>query len=137
MKPDVKRFLIAGLVTLAGLWSATAEGATAYVNATVQGALAPGVYGRIEVGNAPPPPLIHAQPIIIQRAPVLVQPPPLYLHVPPGHAKKWARHCAEYNACGRPVYFVKVRGDDVYELHRGKDKRKGRGKGHNNGRNGD
>ena len=43
---------------------------------------------------------------------------PLYLHVPPGHAKKWSQHCARYNACNRPVYFVKVRGDDDYERRR-------------------
>ena len=33
--------------------------------------------------------------------------PPLYLHVPPGHAKKWSKHCHKYNACDRPVYFVR------------------------------
>jgi len=31
----------------------------------------------------------------------------MYLHVPPGHEKKWRKHCAKYNACGRPVYFVR------------------------------
>ncbi len=30
----------------------------------------------------------------------------MYMRVPPGHAKKWSKHCAAYNACGRPVYFV-------------------------------
>jgi hypothetical protein len=33
--------------------------------------------------------------------------PPIYLHVPPGHEKHWSKHCAQYNACGRPVYFVR------------------------------
>jgi hypothetical protein len=37
---------------------------------------------------------------------------PVYLRVPPGHAKNWAKHCARYGACGRPVYFVS---DDWYE----------------------
>ena len=32
---------------------------------------------------------------------------PVYLYVPPGHQKNWAKHCAHYNACGQPVYFVK------------------------------
>ena len=36
---------------------------------------------------------------------------PIYLRVPPGHEKKWNKHCASYNACGRPVYFVR---DDWY-----------------------
>lgn len=120
--------LMAGLVALSAmsaLLGGAAQAATSYANATVQGALAPGVYGRIEIGNAPPPPLVYMQPVIIQRAPVLVQQPPLYLHVPPGHAKKWSKHCASYNACGRPVYFVRVRGDDVYESRKGKGSYRG------------
>lgn len=86
-----------------------------YVSATVSGQLQPGIYGRIDIGNAPPPPLIYAQPIIIQRPAVLVQQAPLYLHVPPGHSKKWSKHCSKYNACGQQVYFVRVKGDDEYE----------------------
>ena len=65
----------------------------------------PGFYGRIEVGNSPRPALIYAQPVVIQRAPDYAA-APVYLRVPPGHAKKWAKHCAEYNACGQKVYFV-------------------------------
>ncbi|WP_309678610.1 hypothetical protein [Polaromonas sp.] len=144
MKSISKPWLLASLAALSALWGGAALAATPYVNATVQGALSPGVYGRIDVGNAPPPPLIYAQPVIIQRAPVLVQQPPLYLHVPPGHAKKWSKHCARYNACGQPVYFVRVRGDDDYESrrnggvyyandqdqHKGKFKYKDHDKGH-------
>lgn len=69
----------------------------------------PGFYGRIDIGNAPPPQVIYAQPIIIQR--IAQPPPPIYLRVPPGHAKKWRKHCQRYDACGRPVYFVR---DDWY-----------------------
>ena len=65
----------------------------------------PGVYGRVEIGSAPPPLLVYPEPVIIVRQPVAVQ--PIYLHVPPGHAKHWSKHCREYNACGLPVYFVK------------------------------
>ena len=147
MKKTVKPLLMAGLVALsaaAALWGGAAQAATPYVSATVEGALTPGVYGRIDIGNAPPPPLIYAQPVIIQRAPVLVQQPPLYLHVPPGHAKKWSKHCARYNACAQPVYFVNVRGDDDVERRRDrdddhghhgheKDHEKGHGKGHGKG----
>ena len=95
--------------------ASVAQAQVPYVSATVSGQLQPGIYGRIDIGNAPPPPLIYAQPIIIQRPAVLVQQEPLYLHVPPGHAKKWSKHCGKYNACGQQVYFVKVRGDDDYE----------------------
>jgi hypothetical protein len=71
----------------------------------------PGFYGQINIGNAPPPQLVYAQPVVIQRAPEIVAATPLYLHVPPGHEKHWSKHCAEYHACGRPVYFVR---DDWY-----------------------
>jgi len=68
----------------------------------------PGVYGRIDIGNVPQPPVVvYPQPVVI--APpqhVVVQPQPVYLYVPPGHQKHWAKHCAQYNACGQPVYFV-------------------------------
>ena len=104
----------AAVIGLAFVASA-AQAQVPYVNATVSGQLQPGIYGRIDIGNAPPPPLIYAQPIIFQRPAVLVQQAPLYLHVPPGHAKKWSKHCGKYNACGQQVYFVKVRGDDEYE----------------------
>jgi len=126
MKKNAKPMLMAGLVALSALLGGSAHAAAPYANATVQGALAPGVYGRIEIGNAPPPPLIYTQPVIIQRVPVHVrQPQPMYLHVPPGHAKKWSKHCARYNACNRPVYFVKVRGDDDYERRHGRDEYRG------------
>lgn len=69
----------------------------------------PGFYGRIDIGNVPPPQVIYAQPIIVRH---VAQPPqPVYLRVPPGHAKKWSKHCHKYDACSRPVYFVK---DDWY-----------------------
>lgn len=143
---------LAALVAVTSLWATAAQAAQPYVNATVEGALSPGVYGRIEIGNAPPPALIYAQPVIIQRPPVMVQQAPLYLHVPPGHAKNWSKHCRRYNACGQPVYFVRVNGDDDYErrsYERRSDDQRGYGhdddgdkhgrkeKGHGNGKNKD
>ncbi|HEY0844510.1 MAG TPA: hypothetical protein VGE12_04040 [Noviherbaspirillum sp.] len=74
------------------------------VGVSVSGEVAPGVYGRVDIGNTPPP-VLYAQPVIIKRAPRPVA--PVYMHVPPGHAKKWDKHCHKYNACGTPVYFVK------------------------------
>lgn len=117
MNTSVKPWRMAALAALSLLLGSAAHAATPYATATVAGALAPGVYGRIDIGNAPPPTVIYAQPLIIQRAPRMVQ-PPLYLHVPPGHARKWSKHCASYNACARPVYFVRVQGDDDYERRR-------------------
>lgn len=71
----------------------------------------PRFYGRIDIGQMPPPRVIYEQPVIIQRPPTYVVREPLYLRVPPGHAKHWKKHCARYQACGRPVYFVR---DDWY-----------------------
>lgn len=71
----------------------------------------PGFYGQIDIGNVPQPQVVYAQPVVIQRSPQFVSAPPIYLHVPPGHEKHWRKHCAEYSACGRPVYFVR---DDWY-----------------------
>lgn len=65
----------------------------------------PGFYGRIDVGSAPPPRLVYAEPVVVEQAPGVVR-QPIYLRVPPGHAKHWRKFCYRYNACGQPVYFV-------------------------------
>lgn len=67
----------------------------------------PGFYGQINIGNAPPPQLIYTQPVIVAPAPQYAGVPPIYLYVPPGYAEHWRDHCAQYRACGRPVYFVR------------------------------
>lgn len=77
------------------------------INVTVGGEIAPGVYGKVQFGNAPPPPVVYAQPVVVVQQPRRVVQEPIYLHVPPGHAKNWSKHCQEYDACDRPVYFVK------------------------------
>ena len=66
----------------------------------------PGFYGRIDIGDFPQPQVLYAQPIIIRKPARYVEQAPIYLRVPPGHAKKWSKHCAAYNACGQRVYFV-------------------------------
>ncbi len=95
----------------------------------------PGVYGRIEIGSRPPPPVYYPQPVIIARPAVVVAHPPMYLYVPPGHAKNWRKHCGRYDACGRPVYFVKEQWvhDEYYRAHPGKGPPK-HAKGHGKGR---
>ena len=45
--------------------------------------------------------------MIIRPPAVVVQRAPVYLYVPPAHQQNWSRHCAGYNACGQPVYFVR------------------------------
>jgi hypothetical protein len=66
----------------------------------------PGVYGRINIGDAPPPALVLPQPVIIAPPRVVVQRRPIYLYVPPAHQRDWRRYCGRYEACGQPVYFV-------------------------------
>ena len=108
------------------------------VNVIVGGEVAPGVYGRVEIGNAPPPPVFYPRPVtIIRPPPRVVVEPPIYLHVPPGHARHWSKHCRAYNACGRPVYFVRsaeyapgYRPERHDDDEHGHDKGRGRGKDH-------
>ena len=101
-----------------------------YANVVISGEIKPGVYGRVEFGNTPPPPLVYAQPVVIVRDRRYVN-HPYYLHVPPGHAKHWDKHCHKYNACYHPVYFVKSREyDPDYGGGKGKGKGKGWAKGH-------
>jgi hypothetical protein len=85
----------------------------------------PGVYGRIDIGNVPPPVVVYPQPVVIAPTPVAVYQRPIYMYVPPGHQKNWAKHCGHYNACGQPVYFVQE--SWVREHYRHDDDR-GRGK---------
>jgi len=66
----------------------------------------PGFYGQIDIGSYPRPRLLYPAPVVIHAVPVGVVVAPRYLRVPPGHEKHWDKHCAEYNACGAPVYFI-------------------------------
>jgi hypothetical protein len=97
----------------------------------------PGFYGRIDIGSYPQPRVLYPTPVVIRPIPVGVVREPLYIKVPPGHEKHWDKHCAEYNACGYPVFFV----DDgwyntVYvPAYREKHGRSGKtGKGHDKGK---
>jgi hypothetical protein len=116
----------------------------------------PGVYGRIDIGRFPQPELIVQQPVVIQRHYFRRTPEPVYLWVPPGHQRNWRQYCGQYDACGRPVYFVQDNwyrdrgpGREVYHGERGEgrgddhgdrrgdrhdDRGEGHGKGHGNGK---
>ena len=116
----------AAALLLLGITSAQAQ----YASVVIHGEVKPGVYGRVEFGNAPPPVVVYQQPVVIMREPRPLQ--PIYLHVPPGHAKKWDKHCHQYNACNRPVYFVKSKEyGKEWDKHDHDDHHKGKGKGHN------
>ena len=98
MKKLLAMALIAGTLTPA--LAQTSVGMSISVNQ-------PGVYGQVHIGNVPQPRLIYPQPVLIVRPPAVVHQDPIYLYVPPGHRKNWRKHCARYNACGQPVYFVR------------------------------
>src|ERR1700722_8912581 len=96
------------VITLVAVMYAGIGGAQAGdldIRVMLSGQVAPGVYGQVQIGNDRPPPVVYAQPMLIE--PQDAPPPPVYLHVPPGHARNWRKHCREYNACNRPVYFVR------------------------------
>ena len=111
-----------GTIAAAGLLAACAYPPRHVdVGVRASGEIAPGVYGRIDVRNRPPPPVVYVEPIIIVR-PRGALPPPVYLHVPPGHARDWSKHCRKYDACDRPVYFVKsAEYEPGYRRGRGRD----------------
>lgn len=89
----------------------------------------PGVYGRINIGNLPPPQLVLPQPVIISQPRVVVERQPVYLYVPPVQQQDWRRYCGRYNACGQPVYFVQERWvrERYEEQHPGWDNGRHRG----------
>ena len=80
----------------------------AYENTTAGGPLRPGVYGRIDIGRAAPPPLIYNRPVIASRIEPAPGVRPVYLYVPPGQVRKWPKFCGKYQACNLPVYFVRM-----------------------------
>jgi hypothetical protein len=112
-----------GATTLASASLALAQD----VRVIVSGEVAPGVYGRVDISNSPRPPLVSADPVVVVRR--ARAPGPVYLHVPPGHAKNWAKHCKKYNACSRPVYFVKSAEYEPGYKHPGKGAEKSAAKG--------
>jgi hypothetical protein len=128
----LKNYLLTILATLAAAFAAPAWSAVDVgVGITIR---EPGVYGRIEIGSQPPPPVLYPQPVMVARPVVVVQQPPLYLYVPPGHAKRWDKHCHRYNACARQVYFVQETWVQTrYEEHHGKGHGKYKDKGHGKG----
>ena len=137
----MKHFLIALSVIV---FASTAQAAGVGVSVSVG---QPGFYSRIDIGGLPRPQTIYPRPVTILPPPGRVVAEPVYLYVPAGHARHWSRHCREYNACGRPVYFLHDRWyNDVYAArrheggtrhgrgpdrdHDGWDRGDGRGHGH-------
>ena len=69
----------------------------------------PGFYGQLDVGDYYRPRVIYSEPVVVYRRYGALS--PVYLRVPAEHSRNWKRYCNRYDACGRPVYFVR---DDWY-----------------------
>jgi hypothetical protein len=134
---DIMKSLIIGVALCAAAFPALAQ-----TNVSISVGQ-PGFYGRIDIGDFAPPPVVYApQPVIIAPAPHYVA-EPVYLRVPPGHRKHWGKYCGRYGACGRPVLFVR---DEWYTNtyapryrehfgghHDGRGHGRGHGEGHGEG----
>jgi len=117
------------VATLIAAALAAAPAGAQDVRVAISGEVSPGVYGRVDIGTRPPPPLVQPTAILIVKQ---GKPPaPIYMHVPPGHAKNWRKHCGRYNACGVPVYFVKSAEYEPGYQPPGKGKGRSQGKGRN------
>lgn len=95
------------LAVLALCAAATAAAAPAFaadVGVSI-GINQPGVYGRIDIGAAPPP-VVYTQPVLVAPSPRAARLRPVYLYVPAEQQRDWRRYCGRYGACGQPVYFV-------------------------------
>lgn len=100
----MKRFLIAAAVAVITVTTFNSMALAADVGVSLNFGQ-PSFYGRLNIGDYPRPQVIYRQPRAIQRVPM--NRPPIYMRVPPGHARKWSKHCGEYNACGERVLFVR------------------------------
>ena len=99
--------LLASALLAAG--GAAAQTSNDWRNVNTGGPLKPGIYGRIAVRDvSTPPPLIYPQPVVANEA--IGAPPtqPMFLYVPPGQVRKWKQNCAKWQACDKPVMFVRV-----------------------------
>lgn len=98
------------LVTLLLGGGAFAQVHPGHHNVTTGKPLRPGVYGRIVVKGAevPPPPVIHARPVIASSVLLPDDVEPVYLYVPPGQVRNWKKNCARWKACDQAVLFVRM-----------------------------
>jgi len=118
---------------------ATAAGATPVLAGDVGISISigePGFFGQLVIGDADRPRVIDARPVeVVHRYRNLA---PIYLRVPDEQRRNWRRFCDRYNACARPVLFVR---DDWYRneyapryrKEHGNDRHDDHGRGDDNG----
>ncbi len=94
--------LIAALALVAGASAIPALAGNVAVSISVG---EPGFYGHLDVGGYGRPALIYREPIVVAHRYRGV--PAVYMRVPADHSRNWNRYCGRYDACSRPVYFVR------------------------------
>jgi hypothetical protein len=132
----MKKRIATLLIGLSVIGSLPAQADDLGINVVLEGEVAPGVYGRVELGKGSRPETYYPQPMLIVQESRHPRYQPVYLHVPPGHAKNWGKHCNKYHACDRPVYFIKsAEYEESYQQEREHEhaESKGKGKGKENG----
>ena len=66
----------------------------------------PEFYGRIELDEGYyRPRVIYDRPVVLERR--FSNMAPIYVRAPRVEYRDWRRHCAKYEACERPVFFVR------------------------------
>lgn len=121
----LRKFLAIGLIAAGSLASNAQAGVHVDVNV---GFGMPGYYGVVPIQGMQPQ-LWNASPII-QVGALVAGMPAIYLTVPDHERVHWGKYCGRYDACSRPVYFVKHGWyDKHYVKHHDKHWKK-HGKGH-------
>jgi hypothetical protein len=98
--------LIAALALITAGYAATTQAGDVGVSISIG---QPGFYGQLDLGRVGPPQVVYPQPVVIERG--YWNPAPVYVRAPEYQYSNWRRYCGQYNACSRPVYFVR---DDWY-----------------------
>src|ERR1700737_429524 len=101
----MRHWILASIAAVALIGANIGRAGDLNIRIILAGQIAPGLYGQVDLGDEAPPPLVYAEPVLI--VPVATPLPPVYLYIPPDHVRYWRRYCHHYNACSRPVYFVR------------------------------
>src|ERR1700694_6029381 len=102
----MRHWILTSMAAVALIGTGVGHAGDLNIRVILAGQIAPGFYGQVDLGDEPPPPLVYAEPVLI--VPVATPLSPVYLYVPPMHVRYWRRYCGGYNACSRPVYFVRT-----------------------------
>lgn len=102
---DFRKFLTACCLSVCAFqFSAPDAQAGIHLDVNV-GIGAPGYYGILPIQGVMPS-VWNSSPVIAVGA-AIPGVGPIYLTVPLEHRRHWGRYCDRYDACARPVYFVK------------------------------